>query len=390
MKVLVVSEPGTDGVFRYVDDLCRFLLDRGVEVHLAYSDRRGSGPLTALIETVEGRGGATLNLRTANRPGWGDIRAFRELHRFARRVAPDIIHSHSSKAGALARPLRWLGVGARQLYHPHAYAGMAGGRGAAGSFYNRVEQVLGRVGTTIACSSNERLFGVHRLRLPARRVRCIVNGVDPSRFDRPSPEQKRAARARYGLPPEAIILGCLARSAPQKDPLTAYRAFAAAGRPAFLWHAGTGELDCALRAEIARLGLADRIIRCDHADPVAFHQAIDGFILSSRYEGFSLAALEALATDSPLILSSAGGNLDLLALRLSHAWSAPPGDVPGFAAAICAWFDDLSLGRPSNHRRLALAHFDARRQFEAVLKLYREVLERPASVLPSLEAGVLE
>ena len=45
MKVLIVSEPGVDGVFRYVEALCHFLVGEGVEVHLAYSDRRGSDRL---------------------------------------------------------------------------------------------------------------------------------------------------------------------------------------------------------------------------------------------------------------------------------------------------------------------------------------------------------
>lgn len=374
MRVLVVSEPGTDGVFRYVEALCRYLLEREVEVHLAYSDRRGSDRLQALVREVAARGGLTLNLRVGNRPGWGDWRGFRRLLRGARRVRPDIVHSHSSKAGALARALALCGIRARQIYHPHAYAGLKPERRAIDRVYDRVEQALGRTSWTVACSPFERAFALDRLRLPPGRVRCIPNGVDVRTFTPPTPERRLEARGQFGLPAEAVVLGCLARAAPQKDPITLYRAFAAAGRPAVLWHVGEGELDGALRAEAARLGLDGRLVRRPAVvDPAAFHRAIDGFVLTSRYEGCSLAALEAMASGAPLILSRAAGNLDLLALPLSHAWSAPPGDAPGFAAAISAWFDDVSRARPSNHAEIARARFDAGRQLAAVLELYREL-----------------
>ena len=40
--ILLVAEPGTDGVFKHVEGLAHFLLDRGYDVHLAYSDKRGA------------------------------------------------------------------------------------------------------------------------------------------------------------------------------------------------------------------------------------------------------------------------------------------------------------------------------------------------------------
>src|SRR5687768_928233 len=56
MNVLLVTEPGVDGVFRYVDTLCRYLWEQRVGVHLAYSDRRGSDRLFNLVAEVSERG----------------------------------------------------------------------------------------------------------------------------------------------------------------------------------------------------------------------------------------------------------------------------------------------------------------------------------------------
>src|SRR5687768_15129507 len=114
MNVLVISEPGVDGVLRYVDSLCHFLWQEGVNVHLAYSDRRGSERLLNLVAEVDEHGGRTVNMHTVNRPAFADGGAFWSLLRLVRAVRPDVIHSHSSKAGVLGRALRLCGVHAVQ------------------------------------------------------------------------------------------------------------------------------------------------------------------------------------------------------------------------------------------------------------------------------------
>jgi glycosyltransferase involved in cell wall biosynthesis len=378
MKVLLVSEPGVDGVFRYVEALCHYLLGQGVEVHLAYSDRRACDCLPRLVARVEQHGGRTVNLRTANRPASADWRAFRALRRLARAVAPDVIHSHSSKAGCLARLLPLSGIRAAQFYNPHAYVGMRPVPGRLDWLYNGVERALGRTGHTIVLSTDERRFAAERLGIPSARLFLVRNGVDLGKFSPVSPERKRQLREALGLPIREPVLGFIGRTAAQKDPATLYRAFAraAAGTALTLFHVGQGELDRELDLLAGELGIRHRIVRCPYtATPAEFYRAVDGFILCSRYEGFSLAVLEALAANLPLILSRAPGNRDLLAQPLSHAWSADPGDVDGFALAIADWHRRLRNPSPINHRQIAKTQFDFRRTLGTVLSLYRDVLE---------------
>ncbi|HVU23475.1 MAG TPA: glycosyltransferase family 4 protein [Opitutus sp.] len=380
MKALLVTEPGVDGVFRYVETLCHFLDSQGVNVNLAYSDRRGSDRLPKLVEWVEERGGKTVNLRTANRPAPSDLRAFRGLLRLVRAVRPDVIHSHSSKAGFLARLLPFCGVRAAQFYHPHAYVGMRPRPGRIDPLYNFIEGVLGRVSCTIAVSSDERNFACQRLRIPPHRVHLLHNGVDTEVFAPVSLEKKRQLRAELGLPPDRPVLGFIGRASEQKDPRTLYRAFAraAAERPDIvLFHVGAGELAGELERLTAELGIRDRVLRRSYmATPAIFYRVVDGFILTSRYEGFSLAALEALAADLPMILSEAPGTTDLLARSLSHAWKAAPGDVDGFARGIVAWHDRLGDGSLPNHRVIAETQFDIVEKNAAVLELYRQYAPR--------------
>ena len=377
MNVLVVSEPGVDGVFRYVDTLCHFLWEQGIGVHLAYSDRRAGDRLQTLVAEVESHGGRTLNLRTANRPALADSRAFGALLSLAREVQPDVIHTHSSKAGFLGRALRFCGIRAAQCYHPHAYVGMRPHAGRFDSIYNFIEGVMGRVANTIVVSADEAAFARDRLRIPSSRLHFIPNGVDVDAFSPATAAERKKLRRKFGLPEGVLVLGCMGRSSEQKDPVTLYRAFAraAAERPMALLHVGRGELDGVLDDIVRETGIGHSIFRVPStATPSEFYRAVDGFILTSRYEGFSLAVLEALAANLPLILSDAPGNRDLIAQPLSHGWHAQPGDVEGFARQIVAWHDRMrSGGGPINHRRIACEQFDVHQRCGAVVQLYREL-----------------
>lgn len=382
MNILLVTEPGVNGVFRYVEALAGHLLASGHSVHLAYSDRRGSEALFRLVARIEGQGGRTLNLRVSNRPSAADLVALRSLRSFVRDLAPDLIHAHSAKAGVLAHLLPLLGGagGAPIIYHPHAYIGMRPQRGRLDFAYDAVERVLGRWSTTLVCSEDELRHALGRLGLPSDRVWTMPNGVDTDRFaPAPDPTARRALRLRLGLPEDALILGSMGRASAQKDPLTLYRAFAAARatRPDIhLFHVGEGELDAEVERLIDELDLREHVTRLPYlATPADFYQAVDGFILTSRYEGFSLALLEALSAGLPLILGDAPGNRDLLRLPLSHAWVAPPGDIPAFADAIGEWARRLEADggvRDCNHRLLARLRHDQGHCFRNVETLYHK------------------
>jgi glycosyltransferase involved in cell wall biosynthesis len=377
MNVLVVTEPGVDGVFRYVENLCRFLHSKGANVHLAYSDRRGSESLRALVGWIESLGGSTLNLKTSNRPALADIRASLALRRLVQAVKPEVIHSHSSKAGFLARSLALAGVRAVQCYHPHAYVGMRPVPGRFDAIYNGIEAMLGRIAHTIIVSEGERDFALRRLRLPSHRVHLVHNGVDLHRFTPAEPAEKQRLRLSLGLPLDVPLLGFIGRSSAQKDPLTLYRAFGrvANDHPMALFHVGHGELDWELEEFVKTASLSDRVFRRDYlGTPAEFYRCVDGFILTSRYEGCSLAALEALSANLPVILSDVAGNHDLLALPLSHAWRAAPGDVDGFEDALRDWQARVAEGIAPNHRQIARAHFDLTQQYGEVLALYDTLL----------------
>lgn len=376
MQILLVTEPGVDGVFRHVEALASFLLERGHQVHLAYSDVRGSDRLTQLVAKVSAAGGRTVNLAVSNAPGPGDVAALLKLRRLVTEARPAVIHAHSSKAGALARALVWLGVRPPVFYTPHAYYGLSGKGGMKSRVFNAVEAVLGRTGTTINLSEGERAFARDSLKIPQGRLRLIANPVDCVRFRPADAAKRQEIRASLGVPEDAVLLGSVGRLAFQKDPLTLYRAFAKAcqKRPElWLYHLGEGELSAECAALADQRGIRERIVRQSYlSEPLSFYQALDGMILTSRYEGLSFAVLEALACDLPVILSRVPGNNDFTEMGLSHCWSAGKEDVDGFARVIGEWAQDCELERPSNHRQIAESKFSQEACFGAIVRAYEE------------------
>lgn len=381
LRVLFVVEPGVDGVFHYLDGLARYLMrQREVEIHLAYSSVRGSTALFRLVDSLRSRGAQTLDLRVGNSPHPSDISAFARLWRLARSLRPDIVHAHSSKAGVLGRGLAMAGVRARYFYTPHAYFQMGGG-GVKRRLFLMIERFFARLARTIHVSPSEAEFARRVLGLKAAQQVILENGVDVERF-RPvrEPSEKRSVRLRLGLPETALVLGTIARFTEQKDPLTLYRAALIAMEKIptlHLAHVGHGDLAHAVDSLLAACSKAirARFHRMQTLDDTAeFYRALDGFVLASRYEGLALSAIEASASNLPMILSRSPGNIDFERWGFNGLRWVAPGDAAALAEQIVAWATEVTEGSATecNHRNVTSARLDSGACYGRQLALYSD------------------
>ena len=377
MNILLVSQPASDGVFRHVEGLTDYLLGQGATVHLAYSDRAACDQLSGLIRRVAAAGGRTLNLHVGNGPQPADAAALLALHRLVSATRPDVIHAHSSKAGALVRGLALLGIKQRIFYTPHAYYRMHARQGAKARFFHTIERLLGGIGTTIVMSPDEATFAREHLHVSSSRQREIGNGVDCARFRPAEADEKRRLRAQFGIPEDALVLGTVGRFSAQKDPLTTYAAFAkvAAEEPRlFFAHLGKGEMEPQVDELLKQSGLAERCRRIPYrADTSPFYRALDGFVLASLYEGMSYAVLEALATNLPLILTEAPGNRDFAKLPLDWIQWSLPGNADELAKAFRRWQQALVANSSApNHRATTVSQLSLESSYARLLAAYRE------------------
>ena len=253
-----------------------------------------------------------------------------ELRRVVREKRIDIVHAHDYKTDLLALALgRFEGI--IPLSTAHGWTGHAFRESL---YYYFDKKLLARFPRVIAVSSEIR-DELIRNGARAERVTVVLNGIDHQKFFR-DPARVSAARAACGIPDGRTVIGAIGRLEPQKRFDLLMQAFARLrqDRPdLLLLIAGEGSVRPQLEAEAARLGLGDSCRLLGHCDDVAIvHHAMDVFVQSSQYEGTPNAVLEAMAFESPIVATSAGGTAEL-ALDGVHGLIIPIHDVDALIAA---------------------------------------------------------
>jgi glycosyltransferase involved in cell wall biosynthesis len=145
------------------------------------------------------------------------------------------------------------------------------------------------------------------------KVRLVpLYGVDTTRFQPVSPEEKRRLRARLGLPEEGFLIFFSSRVAPEKDTeslLDACSLLRAQGRSFWMLNLSGGHKR--LKELAVERGLGDCTIARDAVEPTrelpAYYQASDVCAQVSLEEGLGFSPLEALACEVPVVATAVGG-----------------------------------------------------------------------------------
>jgi len=374
MRVLHVMEATIGGTRRHLVDLARGQQQAGLEVHVAAASLRVADFERDLEQLErEGIGVTRIPMLRAIAP-LADRRHASELRALLRRLRPEIVHTHSSKAGVLGR---WAslreGIGAR-VHTPHTFAFLFAGMFGAGkrALYRGVERWLAqRTQRLIAVSQDEartiRESGV----VPAERLRVVENGIDP----RPCAAARPLARAELGFRDDAPLCftAGLLNLAKGQDLLL--EALAAPGLERVqLALAGEGELRPELEACAAALGGRVRLLGF-RADMPALLATCDAYVLPSRWEGLPYVLLEAMAAARPIVATPVDGARELVRRsgcgRIAEAISA---------AALAAELRALVALPAAERERMGAAgracveqHYTLERMLAGTLAVYREL-----------------
>ena len=351
---------------------------RGHEVTVASGPTDAPSPMLAVAQRQPGLSFVTITpLGRPIRP-WRDARALASIGRLMLRGRFDIIHLHTSKAGALGRLAALLTGGRRRVIHqPHGHLFYGYYGGAASRLVVAAERALApfarmHITLTDAGAGEHLARGVGR---PGQ-FRTLPSGVD-FRALRAAARRRAACRRRFEFTPEDRVVGTLGRLDPIKGADIVVDAFlaAAAKRPTLrLAVGGDGPLRATLEATIRAADAAARV-RLPGAwlQPADILPACDIFVLASRNEGMGRALVEAMALGIPVVASAVGGVPELLDQGRAGLL-VPPGDPAALAQAIGRLADDRSfaaaLGRAGRARSVA---YGAGRMVHRLLRLYREV-----------------
>jgi glycosyltransferase involved in cell wall biosynthesis len=357
LRVLHVSQPTTGGVAVCVRELARAGVEAGLDVTIACP---GDGELSGWAADVGARW-HRIDLERAPRPG-DLLRAvrMRPLLRSA-----DVVHLHSSKAGALGRlAIRSMrGDRPGSVFTPHGWSWQVGGRLAAA--YRSFERLAAPWSDVIvAVSDDTGRLGQEVLGGRARDLRVIPNGVDTARF---TPDGPAAARG-----PDPLIV-CVGRLSEAKGQDVLIEAMAAMRTPGVRVRlVGIGEDEAALRAQAEQLQLADRVeLAGSDPAPERQYRAADVVCVPSRWDGLSLVLLEAMAAGAAIVATRVPG---VTALGRSGVIVSPQ-DPVGLAGALDEVLADGALRSRMGAaaRRVAVEQFDLTMTAERSVSLWREV-----------------
>ncbi len=385
--------------------------------HVIYlTQRMNEGPFrTILVKGAEAEAEGTMEdlaekrgVRCAYLPELGrEIRAaddwvaFWKLFRLLRKERPDILHTHTAKAGALGRPAgwlyRWTTPGGRRMKVFHTFHGhvLRGYFGPLKSLVFRwMERVLARFTTRLITLSEGLRDEIAGLGVaPAGKITVVPLGLELAEFAAVEEGAGGDFRDSVGIPHGAFAVGIVGRLVPVKDHETLFEAvklLIEGGLDAHLAVVGDGER----REELE--GLAKDILPAGRShfagwrfDLPGVYRGLDAVVLCSLNEGTPVSLIEALAASRPVVATAVGGVGDLLGRRgkgeggglPAGGWEAaerglmiPPRDPAALAEALRSVRDDPEGARIRSRagKRYVEARFGVERLVADLSALYQE------------------
>ena len=346
-----------------------------------------------------------------------------KLFRLFRQERPDIVHTHTAKAGTVGRTAgflyRWLTPGViigkpRQCKFVHTYHGHV-----FHSYYGRartrvflaIERLLAKLVTDrlIVVSKQQSIEIGEKFRVGrSGQIKVIPLGLDLGLF---ADHASRRTKFRHELciPDHTILIGIVGRLTEIKNHQMFLNVAARLKEidPA-CWRQGAvrfiiigdGGLRDALEDQCEALGLEkDVIFVGSRKDPEYFYPALDVVALTSHNEGTPLTLIEAMANARPVVATSVGGVVDLLGDVVEdgpyqvcrRGISVDAGDEEAFVSALSRIIRDRSLRQELGDRGLEFVevNYSKERLFEDIKNLYSELSHKKAQKAQRLEEELI-
>ena len=318
-----------------------------------------------------------------------DVVATTRLRKLIHELQPDIVHTHTAKAGAVGRmaALSLLGVHRPILVHTfHGHVLRDYFRGPAEATFTSLERVLGRhTDALIAVSPQVRDELVALGVAPAERTTVIRLGLDLEARLGSSPDARIRVRNELRVDPGQILVGWLGRMTEIKrvdDLLHSFADLRARGVDAVLALVGDGPLLSRLELLADRLGIRGscRFVGF-RADVGRYFAAFDVVALTSANEGTPVTLIEAQAAGLPVVATNVGGTADVVVDGETGVLTRP-GDPSAFADGLERLVTDATLRSQfgAAGRERVRGRYSRERLADDIDKLYRSLLAERGTV----------
>jgi glycosyltransferase involved in cell wall biosynthesis len=310
-----------------------------------------------------------------------DVKAFVELVRLLRAVRPDVLHTHNPKPGILGRIAGRLARVPRIVNTQHGLYAQPGDRWQRRWPVYAAERLAAAFGDVELVQNPEDVDTLVRtLRVPARKVRLLGNGIDLTRFDPTTvPVGTRdRVRAEWGIAPGEVVVGTVGRLVREKgiaellDAAHRLRTERPSARVVIIGPYDEGKRDAITPADVERAVHDGVVLAGQRTDMPACYAAMDVFVTASWREGFPRAAMEAAAMGLATVASDIRGNRHVVVDGVTGVL-CPVRDPASLAGAIAGLVDDAgeraAMGLAARTR--AIEHFDQHAVIVRSLDAYR-------------------
>ena len=309
-----------------------------------------------------------------------DFRAFVSLWILIRREKPDIVHTHSSKAGFIGRWAAWLAGVPFIVHTPHGHVFFGHFNPMMSRILLLVEKITALItDCMVALTKGEKNDYVELSIIKPARIDIIHSGVDIDRYLETQVNIEKKKRS-IGLNPKSLVVGTVGWLLPIKGPMHLLNAMIKIWQSISdvqLVYVGKGDMERALKQQAMKMGVSDKVKFLGWRDDV--HEIIpvfDLFALPSLNEGMGRVLVEAMAAGKAVVASNVGGIPDLVH-HGQNGFLVEPGDVNGLSAAIEKLLADENLRREMGKRGQAMAYnFSEGKMIKKIDALYASLLHR--------------
>lgn len=380
MRIIHVATIGMTAL-KLLRPQCEYLRAAGHEVGFVFSPGPEAGALRQMGFPV---GEVFISRRMEPADAWSVAR----LARYLRRERPDIVHTHTSKAGVVGRvAARFAGV-PHVVHTIHGFPFAAGQAAAKYRAFVGIERWTARLTDLLLSQSAEDVETARRLGIRARRGYPLYlgNGVDTQRFhpEGLTGEERSVRRRAVQLYQGEPVLAIVGRLTAEKGYFELVEALSSLQD--IPWSALFIGMDEGAGAEIRRrlesAGLAHRVRILGHRDDVKELLAIsDLYTLPSHREGVPRSVIEAQAMGLPAVVTDIRGCREVV-VDGETGRIVPPRDAGVLAAALRGLLADEGMRRRMGvaARKRAEEQFDERLVFARLARAYELLADRKAVV----------
>jgi glycosyltransferase involved in cell wall biosynthesis len=380
----VIARLNMGGPALHVAYLTAGLQPRGYETTLvAGTLSPGEGSMTFVAEEL---GVPIVTIDQLHR----DISLFRDaiavvrLARLIRAQRPQILHTHTAKAGAIGRLAALLAGDARppivvHTFHGHVLRGYFGPLRAAG--FRLLERWLARQATALIAVSPQVRDDLVALGVAPRESFAVIRlGIRLDERVSANGNERERLRSLLGIGADRFTLGWIGRMTGVKrtdDVLLALKGLRERGVDACLCMVGDGPDREQAERRAKELGIVRHCFFLGYQDEVApFYAAFDAFVLPSGNEGTPVSAIEALAAGRPVVATRVGGVPDVVRDGVD-GFLVETGDVEALAERLARLAADPELRARMGEagRARVPGRFAVERLIDDVDRLYRSLLQ---------------